>query len=108
MKKLICVLAIVLMATVASAASITLEWVASADPEVTGYKIYGDISDPAISDNPTVIDVGNVLEYTVTGLTAGTTYYFRNKAYSPSGESDWSNGTFGEPELLPATEFLVK
>ena len=109
MKKLICVLAIVLMATVASAASLKLKWTASPDPDVTGYKLYGDISDPATSTNPTVIDVGNVLEYTVTGLTAGTIYFFRTKAYTATGdESDWSVGAFGAPELLPATELLVK
>jgi hypothetical protein len=37
------------------------------------------------------LDVGNVITYSVTGLTGGTTYYYRVRSYNPSGTSSNSN-----------------
>lgn len=37
------------------------------------------------------LDVGNVTTYSVTGLTCGTTYYYRVRAYNPCGTSVSSN-----------------
>ena len=37
------------------------------------------------------LDVGNVVTYTVTGLTSGTTYYYRLRAYDIDGITGYSN-----------------
>ena len=109
MKKIFLILAIFAMTVVSvQAASLTVKWIASTDPEVTGYKLFYDVIDPKYSTGATEIDVGNVTEYIVTGLAPGTTYFFRGRAYSLTGESNWSNGAFGESELLPMSEVQVE
>ena len=58
-------------------------WNANTESNLAGYIVqYG-----TQSGNPsTSIDVGNVTSRAVTGLTAGTTYYFRVVAYNTSGQ----------------------
>lgn len=57
--------------------------------DLAGYKIYYGTSTGNYS---TVITVGNVTTYTVTGLTDNITYYFATTAYDTSGnESSFSN-----------------
>ena len=73
----------------ARAEQVTLAWEANSESDLAGYKIhYG-----TASNSYTVhIDVNNVTTYTVTGLTAGQTYYFAATAYDASGnESGYSN-----------------
>lgn len=60
---------------------------ASPIPTVQGYKLYFG---PASGNYTTYIDVGDVTQYTVTQLLAGT-YYFACTAYSDGGESPYSN-----------------
>ncbi len=43
----------------------------------------------------------NALPYPVTGLTNGTTYYFRIRAVTDGGEGPVSNTASGAPELAP-------
>ena len=95
------------IASNALAAQATLAWDPNTESDLAGYKIhYG-----TASGSYTVhTDVHNVTTYTVTGLTAGQTYYFAATAYDTSGnESGYSNpvsyavpGVNGAP-TTPAT-----
>lgn len=56
--------------------------------DLAGFKVYYGTTSGNYS---TVINVGNVTSYTVTGLTDGVTYYFTGTAYNTSGvESDFT------------------
>ncbi len=72
----------------AFAADAMLSWSANTESDLAGYRVhYGTTS----GSYPTVIDVGRVTTYTVTGLGAGT-YYFVLTAYNTAGgESGFSN-----------------
>ncbi|MBF0479019.1 MAG: fibronectin type III domain-containing protein [Candidatus Omnitrophica bacterium] len=68
--------------------SLSLSWSGATDNVgVTGYKI--DVSTNNIFTSPVTgysnLDVGNVLNKSITGLTAGTTYYARVRAYDAAG-----------------------
>lgn len=70
-------LTLLVSASVASAADITLKWNVS-PPEVTGYKVYYGTA-PGISNGS--VDVGNATTKTFEALTDGKTYYFAVSAY---------------------------
>jgi hypothetical protein len=79
---------VAIMAANAFAGQATLAWDPNGESNLAGYKIhYG-----TASDSYTVhLDVHKVTSYTVTGLTAGQTYYFAASAYNTSGnESGYS------------------
>jgi hypothetical protein len=106
MKKLILFLAIVLLPIPLVAASITLQWTASPDADVTGYKAYLGIDQLNLS---TVIDVGNVTTVEIQNLQAGQFYYVRLKAYDATGaESPFSNWAYGEAKLKPASDLSIE
>jgi hypothetical protein len=67
----------------------TLEWDANSEPDLAGYKLhYGT----ACGNYTSVVDVGNQTTYTLSGLTAGTTYYITATAYNTAGlDSTYSN-----------------
>jgi len=68
--------------------SVTLTWPASADPSVTGYKIYYGVASGAYTN---ALDVGLAATATVSNLSAGARYYFAATAYNSSGvESPYS------------------
>ena len=78
-------LVILLWAGVAQAATLGVAWAPSAGtPAPTGYRIYyGTVSGTYTGS----LDVVLNLYGQITGLTAGTTYYFIVKAYNAQGES---------------------
>jgi hypothetical protein len=73
----------------ALAADVSLAWDPNAESDLAGYRIHYGTASNSYSVH---IDVHNVTSYTVTGLTAGQTYYFAATAYDTSGnESGYSN-----------------
>ena len=90
MKNLIIALAIVLLATLAQAATINVSWNPNTEPDLAGYRLYvgeasGQYGEP--------VDVGNVTGH-VMEITPeyGATYYFALTAYDTSGnESGYSD-----------------
>ena len=74
-----------------AAGSVTLAWDASPDASVTGYRIYYGAASLSYTNSTTV---GNVTNATLTGLVAGTTYFFAATALNSTNvESDFSNET---------------
>ena len=69
-------------------AQIGLQWDASADPDVSGYKIYFGTSSRNYG-SPVI--VGNTTSCTISNLSDGVTYYFAATAMDSSSESDYSN-----------------
>jgi hypothetical protein len=70
----------------------TLDWDAVTANNFSGYRVYYGTAPGTYNQAPGAgINVGNVLTYTVTGLTSGT-YYFAVTAFdSSNNESDYSN-----------------
>ena len=68
---------------------VTVAWDPGSVSGLAGYKVhYGTVS----RNYPYVADAGNKTTYTVTGLTAGATYYFAATAYDTAGtESAFSS-----------------
>ena len=76
--------------------TITLDWDASTDSDVTGYKVYYGTASKTYA---TPIDVGNVMTCTVKGLTIGREYFLAVTAYySSNEESDFSDEVSGAAE----------
>lgn len=75
------------------AAQIKLAWDPNTEPYLTGYKIYWGGTSQSYGSP---IDIGNVTQYTLTGLTAGSTYFVAITAYGlPESESGFSNEVMG-------------
>ena len=89
MKPLLTILLAVLVSIPALAAQVPLAWNPSPDAGVAGYKIYYGGASQTYTNS---VDVGNVTNAVIKGLTGGVTYYFAATAYYSSGvESDFSN-----------------
>lgn len=89
-----------------NAADVTLAWDANTEEDLAGYKLYWGTSSGSYQNS---VDVGNVLQYTITGLAEDTRYYFAATAYdtedNESGYSEEINhiieGEPPDPEPLP-------
>ncbi|MBT3864897.1 fibronectin type III domain-containing protein [Candidatus Peregrinibacteria bacterium] len=86
---------------VAGDSAVTVSWdVATDDTGVTGYKVfYGTSSVYDVDDYTFTIDVGDVIEYDVTSLENGTTYYFSVVAYDAA--ANHSENYALEAEAMP-------
>lgn len=91
MKKLLLILVIFLLPTIASAGQVTLMWDPVVHPDLAGYRLYVSYISGAYSTQM-MVDVGNVTTFTWTGLDESKANYFVATAYSVHGEeSDYSN-----------------
>jgi chitodextrinase len=83
-------------ATTLAANTATLQWDAVNYPTLSGYRVYVGTSSGTYQQAPgSGINVGNVTTYTVTGLGAGTRYFFAVTAFDGSNnESGYSNEVF--------------
>jgi hypothetical protein len=83
------------------ALDITLQWDANEEPDLAGYNVYykpGSSGPPyngtGATEGDSPINVGNVTQTSLSGLTDGVTYFIAITAYDdeiPSRESDYSN-----------------
>lgn len=94
--------------------SIAMQWNTVAG--ATGYKVYydEDSSNPPFSpdslalEGTSGLDVGNVTNFTLTGLPAGQIYYVAVKAYDSFSESPYSNQLTATPyTLIPNAPVLA-
>ena len=75
-----------LTATAASSSQIVLSWINNANNQ-TGFQI-DQATNSAFTQNLTTVTVGaNVTTYSATGLSSGTTYYYRLRAANANGDS---------------------
>src|SRR5512139_1743420 len=91
-------LAIVFIPSMLFAAQIRLAWDANQESDLAGYKVYYGTASRSYG---APINVGNVTTYTLTGLSAGQTYYLALTAYdtanNESNQSNEANGVAAEP-----------
>lgn len=79
---------------------VTFAWDENTSSDIAGYRIYYSTNN--LMTDAIMIDVGNVTQYTVTGLQTDVYYYFAATAYTIQGiESDYSNRC---PLLLKSDE----
>src|SRR5439155_5600359 len=77
-----------LSATAVSTSQINLSWADNSTNE-NGFQI--ERSPDGVTFSPLATVAANVTTYVDTGLSAGTTYHYRVRAYNESGPSDYSN-----------------
>jgi hypothetical protein len=88
LRLLVCAMALIASHALAGN-SVPLAWNPSAGSNVAGYKIYYGVASHAYTNS---VNVGNVTNATITGLSPNTTYYFAATTYNTLGvESGFSN-----------------
>lgn len=74
-----------------------LSWKANSEPDLAGYKIYYGIESrkgncPKDGAYENVVDVKNVISYTLNNLEVGKKYYFSVTSYDKSGNESCFSG----------------
>ena len=70
-----------------------LSWSASSSADVVGYRVYhGSASGSYVQSRGAGANTGATTTYTVTGLTAGRTYFFAVTAYDAAGNESAFSG----------------
>jgi len=103
------VIAFSLLASLSYAGQIALQWDADTDPVVVGYKLYyqpgtdgSTFTGTGAIEGASPIDIGNVTDFTVSGLDLTQNYSFAVTAYDSAGnESSYSNIVVTEA-VIPA------
>jgi hypothetical protein len=80
--------------------SVTLAWDPSPDPGVVGYNMYYGVASRTYTN---VVNPGNAMSVTISGLVEGRTYFFAATAYNILGmESELSNeASYTVPGTIP-------
>jgi hypothetical protein len=95
-----------LFSTLAYCSEVTLAWDPNTEPELAGYKVYYKTKSsgppyngtgPPEGDSP--IDVGNVTEFTLDGLSNGVIYFFAVTAYDTEGYETYYSNEVSTSEL---------
>ncbi|MEF2968988.1 S-layer homology domain-containing protein [Paenibacillus sp. M1] len=95
----------VMKAPVAGNGQVALSWEGVDD--ATGYKVFQSETPDAFETEVTTV-TGSVYEYTVTGLTNGTTYYFVVKATNLGSDSEASLPVSATPVTVPGVPADVR
>ena len=64
-----------------NATGITISWTAVNASDADGYIVNITLLSSAHTNNPTLVDVGNVTQYTLSGSVSGETYILTARAY---------------------------
>jgi len=87
--RILSILIIFFIPVLLHSASVSVSWNSNTEPDLAGYQVYYGTQS---GNYGVVIDVGNVTEYTVSGLEVGKSYYFAVTAYDENwNESDYSD-----------------
>ncbi|MEW6416696.1 MAG: fibronectin type III domain-containing protein [Nitrospirota bacterium] len=90
-----------LTATTVSSSQINLSWTDNSNNEV-GFKIERKVGVSGIYSQIATVGA-NITTYSDTGLTPGTIYYYRVRAYNEGGDSNYSNEASATTLPLPPT-----
>ncbi|MEN0110275.1 MAG: fibronectin type III domain-containing protein, partial [Planctomycetota bacterium] len=90
---------------------VTLNWTAdlpfgAVDGPATGFMVYASTNGHGF-DGGTYVPGGSTTTHTITGLTAGETYYFRVAAVNVGGQGDFSEMVAVKPSAAPTSVLIV-
>lgn len=107
-QQLVAILGLLLLPILAQGATrqVTLAWDASPDPAVIGYKLHYGTTSGAYG---TTLDVGTNTSATISGLTAGTNFYFVVTAYSVAAldSAPTNELLYTTPPLVPPSVSIM-
>jgi|GEM_PF-1373133 len=96
-----------LSAYATSTSQIHLDWIDTSDNE-DGFTIERSLSDTVGSWTPIATTGSNAESYDDSGLTCGTTYYYRISAYNAAGSSPFSSVMQTHTSDCPATDYTIE
>jgi hypothetical protein len=108
MKRLLCILILLLIPVICHAAEVNLAWDASVTPTVTHYRVYYGNATRTYGKLETI---GNVTEYKVTDLPVGMWFFAVTALDDMGNESEYSNEvstTIGGVPASPGNFRLVQ
>lgn len=88
-----------------AATSVTLDWTPSLSPNLAGYNIDYGVTNGIYTQ---MVNVGNVTNTTISGLTGGMTYYFAATAYNSNGLQSVFSGQASYTMPATLTELQIR